>query len=1315
MDVTTGSLWEEKTDIALPGPFGLKFTRFYGNQTNYTGDLGTHWSHNFGDRLTTVPVPNPGGSAYGSLAAPTMTLYTDTQRLPHYFNGFPAPGQSIYDSVSGTTVSQGNNGTFTLTTFSGEVRTFDAIGNLIQITDRAGNSQTVTRDPSTEIIDYVTDALGRKLCFYDDANARISVVGAWFSTTACPSSASQTSPQVAFTYDAGTGPGGNSDCNSGDLCSATEPDGKAWTMGYDGNDNLTAIYDPLGDPEELNTFSGQTLVAQQRGSAGAVGGKLQFSYPQPAPTGAGQPSGHTQITNPDTGETSDFYFDQNGDLTTVSGKMCECHGYQQASPDLARAGQLASIADPLGHQTTFASVTGSTSYSPFGESLSMVDANGVATTFTYDGWGRPLASTLLGVSSDPGSLVDQNFYDNAGRFIRHVLPAGNSVAYGYDSSDRLTSVTLADSSGMQHDQLTIGFNSSDELVSRSAQSCALPAVSCTSWSTTTAIGYLYDTFGELVTIEDAALAGNTAGCGAAKTITYTNQGLAATASDENHSTSSAICFNGNLPSVSAYPFLGVSDYGWTYDLAGRATSSLRFLTAATTNPETNYITTSYTHDAADNVSSVTDPNGNLTSYHYDDFGNLLSETSSASGVTTYQYDADDNLVSSLDANGAATTYTYDALDRPTRSASTKSGAPTETVTWSYDDPTAGNFGIGRLSAMIDPTGTATYTYERRGLVTSESRALIAGDSSMHTLTESYAYDANGNLAAMAYPEGLTLAYTYDWADRPYSLAQVGSGTLAPNARSRSPGGAPTLGLSPRVLRSRVSQVRSALPLQREPSAAQPSAVKTPSSGSLPRELPIASRPGPFSGALRRVPGMTHPPERLDAQAQRALAMLLRVGKLSARIPRLAPPRSLVYAPHFPGASYGRAQLTLAGGSGTSIVEGTAYAPFGPMIARQFGNGTTQTVALDARYRVAQNQLTNASGTLLANLKYSEDPNGNITGIGDILNPLYGRAFAYDDLNRLVASITGPAANAVASGATAFPTPSPAPTLGAGLWGTAVYQYDPMGNMTAEQVGARVATFKYSGTTARLTSVNATSTTTGTVTYDAAGNETAVGATSTTANTYTYSARGAASGARAVLYFTRRGRVPAGVGQLSASSPRYPGTGGDRACAVPLDLFVRRLRASLSDDVDGDRADRGEQWVRWDQSHAQSHALLASWPKRDARNRVEHQQRRNSTVRLPVDGRHARRADRRERYALHLRRPPRCADDPNRRERRDQLPGRLRTVWQGLRLARDEQPAPAAAASRSSRRAVRRWRKRGHRSLLQQRPLVSPRMGTIRGK
>jgi RHS repeat-associated protein len=152
---------------------------------------------------------------------------------------------------------------------------------------------------------------------------------------------------------------------------------------------------------------------------------------------------------------------------------------------------------------------------------------------------------------------------------------------------------------------------------------------------------------------------------------------------------------------------------------------------------------------------VTDPNGNITTYLYDDFGRMLRQTSPVTGLTTYGYDPAGNLTQTADANGATTTRTFDALGRMSAATSTR-GSATETVAWSYDG--AAPFGRGRLVQMIDPAGSTSYAYDRRGLLIDEAR-----EQSGHSYETPYRYDVDGNRTTVG-----NVSYTFDYAGRPLS-------------------------------------------------------------------------------------------------------------------------------------------------------------------------------------------------------------------------------------------------------------------------------------------------------------------------------------------------------------------------------------------------------------------------------------------------------------------------------------------------------------------------------------------------------------------
>jgi len=66
--------------------------------------------------------------------------------------------------------------------------------------------------------------------------------------------------------------------------------------------------------------------------------------------------------------------------------------------------------------------------------------------------------------------------------------------------------------------------------------------------------------------------------------------------------------------------------------------------------------------------------------------------------------------------------------------------------------------------VSDPSGSNSFSYERRGLVKTEGPT-IGG----HAYLLSYGYDLNGNRTTLSYPGGTAATYNYDHADRPISV------------------------------------------------------------------------------------------------------------------------------------------------------------------------------------------------------------------------------------------------------------------------------------------------------------------------------------------------------------------------------------------------------------------------------------------------------------------------------------------------------------------------------------------------------------------
>ncbi len=152
-------------------------------------------------------------------------------------------------------------------------------------------------------------------------------------------------------------------------------------------------------------------------------------------------------------------------------------------------------------------------------------------------------------------------------------------------------------------------------------------------------------------------------------------------------------------------------------------------------------TTSYTYDSAGDLTSVTDPNGNETTYTYDSSGNRLTATDPDGRETVWTYDDYHDVLTTTLPGGQVTTTTYNSDHAPTSVSRTLVGTPDHTVTTSYTyEPD------GQLATVTDPDGNTTnYGYDSAGDLTSVT------DPDGNETT--YTYDADGYRLTMVAPKG----------------------------------------------------------------------------------------------------------------------------------------------------------------------------------------------------------------------------------------------------------------------------------------------------------------------------------------------------------------------------------------------------------------------------------------------------------------------------------------------------------------------------------------------------------------------------------
>jgi len=197
----------------------------------------------------------------------------------------------------------------------------------------------------------------------------------------------------------------------------------------------------------------------------------------------------------------------------------------------------------------------------------------------------------------------------------------------------------------------------------------------------------------------------------------------------------------------------------TYDAKGNLLTTTEQAIAATTT---------FTYEAAfHQVTSIKDPKNNTTTITYDAKGNPLTIKDAQNNQTTLTYDSRGLLLTSKDALNQTTRFTYDAQGRLLSTTDPLN----RTTTLAYD--AAGNVAtstdavgrvttfaydaFNRLRTVTDPaTGVTRYTYDGNG------NLLTVKDAKAQVTT--FVYDVMNRLRSTTDPLGRTETYSYDGAD-----------------------------------------------------------------------------------------------------------------------------------------------------------------------------------------------------------------------------------------------------------------------------------------------------------------------------------------------------------------------------------------------------------------------------------------------------------------------------------------------------------------------------------------------------------------------
>ena len=231
---------------------------------------------------------------------------------------------------------------------------------------------------------------------------------------------------------------------------------------------------------------------------------------------------------------------------------------------------------------------------------------------------------------------------------------------------------------------------------------------------------------------------------------------------------------------------------FTYDAFGNRLSAVEDAGPGRLNR-----TTTFGYNAQGDVVSVTDPNGNVTNATYDAGRRLVTTTTPAIAAapggmtTTNSYDADGRLLqvqqssgdtllrtasatwtptgrqaSATDANGNLTTYAYDLLDRLIRTKD----AEGRITAYAYD-------ALSRPVSVSNPailaTPLLTQSWTDNGLRASLTDVNTDPNTPVNRTT-TFAYDRYDRLGTTTYPDNTTETYTYD-ADGNVTLRKTRAG------------------------------------------------------------------------------------------------------------------------------------------------------------------------------------------------------------------------------------------------------------------------------------------------------------------------------------------------------------------------------------------------------------------------------------------------------------------------------------------------------------------------------------------------------------
>lgn len=374
------------------------------------------FAYNTRDLLEKESLPYFSAGSSKTAATTTAALYTT-------YAYDPMGRVTTATDANGTTTNTYNDRKLTVTVANSKSKDLikDAYGNLVEVDEHNGANTYVTAyqydrlggltkitDALTNVRNFTYDGLGRRLTAEDLHAVGDATFGTW-----------------SYAYD-----------DVGNMTSKTDPNNQTTNYTYDDiNRLLTEDYTGQAGTEVINTYdSGTDGIGRLTSTANAAVSKT-LAY-----NALGMVS--SEISTIDTvGYTTTYDYNRQGGQTLVTNPDSS-----QVKYIFGSAGLLDQVQRKESTDGSFADVVSNFDYSPMGQSTVTTNANGVATTNTYDAAHRYRLATKVTTGNGGTHLQDIAYtYDSVGNVTQLVDASATSMAktvnYTYDDLYRLLSAT----------------------------------------------------------------------------------------------------------------------------------------------------------------------------------------------------------------------------------------------------------------------------------------------------------------------------------------------------------------------------------------------------------------------------------------------------------------------------------------------------------------------------------------------------------------------------------------------------------------------------------------------------------------------------------------------------------------------------------------------------------------------------------------------------------------------------------------------------------------------------------------------------------